>query len=39
LYWTSTSSFISTNAWVVNFYDGDGRDVNKTYSYYVRCVR
>ncbi|MBF0238256.1 MAG: DUF1566 domain-containing protein [SAR324 cluster bacterium] len=39
-YWSSTANAYSTsNAWYVNFYNGYVYYGNKTYSYYVRCVR
>lgn len=38
LYWSSTESS-ATTAWVQNFTTGSQYYGNKTYSYYVRCVR
>ena len=40
LYWSSTTlASFSSNAWFVHFADGHNDWDNKSYSYYVRCVR
>ena len=39
-YWSSTTSASgSSNAWIVNFYNGNNNRHDKTNEYYVRCVR
>jgi len=39
-YWSSsTYAFISSNAWSLDFNDGNDLEVNKTLRYYVRAVR
>ncbi len=39
-YWSSTTNaYRSHKAWFVGFYDGYQNRNNKSYGYYVRCVR
>lgn len=38
-YWTSTTQYQQTVAWVLSFYNATNHYKNKVDSYYVRCVR